>query len=79
MVISVKDHGIGISEEDRKHLFKPYFKTKDEKSKQMNKSSHGLGLNICKKIALSLGGDLELNESVRNGCLFTLSLTLNTL
>lgn len=72
----MKDHGIGISDEDRQHLFKAYFKTKDEKSKQMNKTSHGLGLNICKKIALNLGGDLVLRDSEAIGCLFELSLTL---
>ena len=29
----VRDHGIGITDEDRVELFKPYFKTKDERSK----------------------------------------------
>ena len=43
----VKDNGIGLSEEDQKSLFKPYFKTTDKTSKQLNKNSYGLGLNIC--------------------------------
>ena len=45
--IMVKDNGIGLSEEDQKSLFKPYFKTTDKTSKQLNKNSNGLGLNIC--------------------------------
>jgi signal transduction histidine kinase len=43
----VTDNGIGLSEEDQRNLFKPYFKTTDKASKQLNKNSYGLGLNIC--------------------------------
>ena len=45
----------------------------------MNKESHGLGLNICKKIAKSLGGDLVLNEEVEKGSEFILTLTLEVI
>jgi signal transduction histidine kinase len=31
--IKVQDYGIGMNEEDINNLFKPYFKTTDEKSK----------------------------------------------
>jgi signal transduction histidine kinase len=48
--ITVVDFGIGINEKDQKNLFKPYFKTSDPKSQELNASSHGLGLNICYKI-----------------------------
>jgi signal transduction histidine kinase len=49
--IKVQDYGIGMNEEDIKNLFKPYFKTTDEKSRLLNSKSHGLGLSICNKIA----------------------------
>jgi two-component system sensor histidine kinase EvgS len=49
--ISVEDTGIGISPLDLERLFNPYFKTSDEKSKQVNQGSHGLGLHISKRIA----------------------------
>ena len=42
----------------------------------MNKGSHGIGLNICKKIAGLLGGDLYLNEEYNQGCEFILKLIL---
>ncbi len=61
------DQGIGISLEDRPNLFSAYFKTKDAISRRVNKESHGLGLNICKKIAKNLGGDLILNEDYNDG------------
>jgi signal transduction histidine kinase len=31
--IKVQDYGIGMNEEDINNLFKPYFKTTDEKSR----------------------------------------------
>lgn len=42
----------------------------------MNQGSHGIGLNICKRFAVILGGDLELNENVTEGCEFMLKLNL---
>jgi K+-sensing histidine kinase KdpD len=42
----------------------------------MNQGSHGIGLNICKRFAVILGGDLELNEDVTEGCEFVLKLNL---
>lgn len=60
--IKVIDYGIGICEHDRANLFKPYFKSSNAQSNQMNFQSHGLGLNICKRIAKGLGGDLNLNK-----------------
>ena len=56
IAVTVKDRGIGMSESDVKNLFKPYFRTSDTKSKGMNASSHGLGLSICHKICVALGG-----------------------
>lgn len=31
--ITVSDQGIGISKEDKEQLFKPFFRTRDEKSR----------------------------------------------
>jgi len=66
----VTDQGLGISKEDREHLFEPFFASKDERSRKINKQSHGIGLSLCKQIAKTIGGDLVLNELVTNGCEF---------
>lgn len=58
------DQGVGIPVEDRPYLFEPFFKTKNEENRRLNKESHGLGLNICARIAENLGGELTLNEEL---------------
>ena len=69
--VTVQDQGIGMTEQDMSKLFTPYFKTTDAKSKEMNASSHGLGLNICKKISKALGGDITVKSEYEKGCAFT--------
>lgn len=43
-------------------MFKAYFKTTDPKSKELNSSSHGLGLNICYRICAGLKGHLAVKS-----------------
>ena len=55
-----------------------YFKTTDPKSRKINKGSHGVGLNVCKRFAQRLGGDLNLNSDYPGpGSEFILTLSLN--
>ena len=56
--ISVVDTGIGIADEDKASIFKPFFKSIDPISKKFNAKSHGLGLSICKEIAQGLDGSI---------------------
>ena len=60
-----------MSESDVKNLFKPYFKTSDAKSKEMNASSHGLGLSICHKICKALNGKITVQSQLGMGSDFT--------
>lgn len=54
-----------------------FFKTTDDLSRRVNSKSYGLGLIICKRIALRLGGDLIFDESYVGGARFILSIHLN--
>ena len=76
LTISVRDYGVGISEIDRDRLFTVFFETNDENKRKHNKISHGLGLHICKQIAVALGGDLDLDSDVKIGAKFDLNLLL---
>lgn len=68
VVISVTDYGLGIAKKDRPNLFQPFYKATDAKNLRMNPESNGIGLNISKRIATCLGGDLVLNEHSQVGC-----------
>lgn len=72
--IKVTDKGIGISPQDLKNLFKPYFKTTDDLNKMKNKDSHGLGLSICQTIVKSMNGQLEVESELGLGSTFSITL-----
>lgn len=56
--LSVRDFGIGMNTKDQENLFKPFFKSTDRTSCEMNKQGNGLGLSIVAKIAKFLGGHM---------------------
>lgn len=65
VMVTVSDSGYGISESDKKKLFKPFGLGLDNKSKNIHGS--GLGLNISKKIINRLGGDITVESEVNLG------------
>lgn len=72
-VLSVQDSGIGISSEDQKKLFQPYQQANAQT--QIKYGGTGLGLDLSRRLAQALGGELTLTESsVGRGSTFTLTL-----
>jgi len=65
--ISVKDNGIGIPEEDQKHLFERFFRAHNA----TNIQGTGLGLNIVTKYTELMNGILEFESKENNGTTFT--------
>ncbi len=61
-VISIKDNGNGIAEEQKKHLFEPSFTTKTTGS--------GIGLAIVKNIVTSAGGRITFDSEINKGTIF---------
>jgi len=55
LIISVKDQGIGISEEDQHHLFERFFRAKNAGNIQ----GTGLGLHIVMKYLELMHGTIE--------------------
>ena len=74
MQIRVVDKGIGISQQDLKNLFTPFFKTTDDRNSIKNKGSHGLGLSICQEIVKSMKGHIEVQSEIGVGSTFTIVL-----
>ncbi len=66
--ISIKDTGVGISAENMKNLFKPFFTTKDIGQ------GTGLGLATSYKLVQSWGGRIVAQSAVHHGTTFTVSL-----
>lgn len=73
LTLSVKDSGIGISEEDQKHLFERFFRGQNA----TNIQGTGLGLNIVAKYIEMLDGTIHCSSVLEKGTTFIIELPLN--
>ena len=64
----VSDTGPGIPEEKREDVFKPFLEVRDLTT------GDGLGLPICKQMALKMNGDLDIDPQFTKGTRFILDL-----
>ena len=67
VLVSVRDSGIGMSDDVRARIFDPYFTTKGTRGT-------GLGLAVGRLIAERNGGRLDVSSAAGRGSTFTLSL-----
>jgi signal transduction histidine kinase len=74
VVIVVEDNGIGISEEDQKHIFDRFFRV--DKSRSRAQGGTGLGLAIVKEIIESHKGTVSVKSEPGAGSVFTITLPL---
>jgi signal transduction histidine kinase len=66
--ISVIDNGPGISAEERRHIFDPFY------SARQAGRGLGLGLSKCWRIVTNHGGKVEVESTPGQGAKFTISL-----
>ena len=64
----VSDTGSGIPEEKREDIFKPFLEIRNLTT------GDGLGLPICKQMALKMNGDLDIDPKFTKGTRFVLDL-----
>lgn len=64
----VSDTGQGIPEEKREEIFKPFREIRDLTT------GDGLGLPICKQMAINMNGDLDIDSEFTKGTRFVLNL-----
>ena len=67
--ITIKDNGIGISEEDQQHLFERFFRA----SNATNIQGTGLGLHIVAKYAELMNGTISFASELEKGTSITIS------
>ncbi len=72
--IAVADTGIGISPEQQRRLFDEFAQAESSTSKRFGGS--GLGLVICKRLAVLMGGDVALSSTPGKGTTVRLALAL---
>lgn len=69
LTISIIDHGIGISEEDKHHIFDRFYRCDKSRTK---KEHYGLGLSVANELISLLAGKIFLNDTPGGGCTFTI-------
>jgi two-component system phosphate regulon sensor histidine kinase PhoR len=72
VVVTVEDKGLGISSEDLKRIFDPFYRSPAVTGEQIHGS--GLGLAIVKSIAEAMGGSLTVQSDLGKGSSFSLHL-----
>ena len=75
VIITVKDNGIGMSKEQIEYAFDEFYKADDART---DIDSHGLGLNICKRIIEKHGGSIWVESdgpAMGSQFIFTLHIT----
>lgn len=65
---SVKDSGIGMSEQEMQHIFEKYHQVRSEQA------GYGLGLFISRQIVEAHGGELQVSSAPGEGSEFTVLL-----
>ncbi len=74
IAVSIADNGIGISEEDQKHVFEKFYQA----DKSHSSGGNGLGLALVKRIVDLHAGEIILRSEVGKGSDFTVRLNAQT-
>jgi len=74
ITVSIKDHGIGISKEDQKHLMERFFRG----ANAVNIQGTGLGLHIVSKYAELMHGKVTCKSELEKGTELIISFNTKT-
>ncbi len=72
VVMRIRDHGPGIPDSELRRIFRAF--SKSAKDAAHSAPGVGLGLSLARRLARSVGGDLQLDPRCREGACFVLTL-----
>ena len=72
VVISVRDHGLGIDDGDLPRIFERFFRAKTS----TGIAGTGIGLNLVKTLVEMHGGSVRVESKVSEGSVFTVQLPI---
>ena len=72
-LIDVRDHGVGLSDEDRSHMFERFYRG-DPSRVRSQRAGSGLGLAIVQQIAVTHGGRIQGRNHPKGGTVMELVL-----
>jgi two-component system sensor histidine kinase CpxA len=72
-ILEVSDEGKGVSEDLRDKIFDPFYRIEESRTRG---SGYGLGLFLCREIALAHGGDISASANIPKGTVFTVKIPL---
>ncbi|MEZ6088537.1 MAG: ATP-binding protein [Pirellulaceae bacterium] len=75
VVLSVRDSGCGIAQDQLRHIFDPFFSTKKGPD-ATGKGGTGLGLSACRDIIQAHGGRIRVESTVGRGTAFIIRVPI---
>jgi signal transduction histidine kinase len=74
--VTVRDRGVGISEQDKPHIFEKFYRGGGDLKQQVKGA--GLGLNLVRHIVTAHGGSVDFESQEGQGSAFTVHLKAGT-
>ncbi|KAB7530508.1 GHKL domain-containing protein [Flagellimonas olearia] len=74
LIIAISDNGQGISEKERKRIFRKYYRVQNGGLHKVK--GHGIGLSYVQKIVRMHHGHIKVDSELGKGTTFTLSFNL---
>lgn len=75
LILSVKDTGIGISEETKAHMFDRFYR--EDKARNRDTGGRGLGLAIAKALVTICNGKISAEHNSPKGTIMSIVIPLN--
>lgn len=72
LIVSVRDTGIGIPDDKIEHIFEAFSQADQSTTRQFGGT--GLGLSVCRKLVVAMGGQIKVESTQGYGSVFTLTV-----